>query len=412
MSQQLPSLRTGRATATATKEPPDDAAPTSERQAELRALREANVDAGKAPFAGVRIATRGELRWILGQHGWSGEYDGYQVKYGHIPPGAPTERADLREADLTQVNLAGVHLRRADLSRARLIGSDLTGADLVDIDLTAAELGFAHLDGAILNSANFEGAHLREATLRHADLSFANLRDARLVEADLRGARLRGAHLDSGTVLAKARLDAETELRDVVWEGAQLAQVDWSQVPRLGDDRLMYARRADLTTSTDGRTPGRKIDAYEAAVRANRQLATALRAHGLNEHADRFAYRAQILQRRLLLRHGKLGRWLFSGFLDGLAGYGYRPGRSLIAYLLAIVGFGAVYYVLGQAIGPQLSPLGALVFSMTSFHGRGFFPGGIAVDDPLTALAALEAFVGLVIEVSFIATFTQRFFAR
>lgn len=49
---------------------------------------------------------------------------------------------------------------------------------------------------------------------------------------------------------------------------------------------------------------------------------------------------------------------------------------------------------------------------MTSFHGRGFFPGGIALDDPITVLAAFEAFVGLVIEVSFIATFTQRFFAR
>jgi len=49
---------------------------------------------------------------------------------------------------------------------------------------------------------------------------------------------------------------------------------------------------------------------------------------------------------------------------------------------------------------------------MTSFHGRGFFPGGITVDDPITALAALEAFVGLVIEISFIATFTQRFLGK
>ncbi len=151
---------------------------------------------------------------------------------------------------------------------------------------------------------------------------------------------------------------------------------------------------------------------YEAAVRANRQLATALRSSGLNEHADRFAYRAQILQARVLRFQGKPGRWLFSRFLDGLAGYGYRPGRSLTAYLLAILGFGIVYYLLGQVVGPHLSPLGAFIFSMTSFHGRGFFPGGIGLDDPITVLAALEAFVGLVIEVSFIATFTQRFFAR
>jgi hypothetical protein len=59
------------------------------------------------------------------------------------------------------------------------------------------------------------------------------------------------------------------------------------------------------------------------------------------------------------------------------------------------------------------SPLAAFVFSVTSFHGRGFFPGeGLALDDPITVLAALEAIVGLFIEISFIATFTQRFFAR
>jgi len=63
-------------------------------------------------------------------------------------------------------------------------------------------------------------------------------------------------------------------------------------------------------------------------------------------------------------------------------------------------------------VGPPFSPLGALVFSVTSFHGRGFFPGGIKLDDPITVLAALEAVVGLTIEISFIATFTQRFFGK
>ncbi len=49
---------------------------------------------------------------------------------------------------------------------------------------------------------------------------------------------------------------------------------------------------------------------------------------------------------------------------------------------------------------------------MTSFHGRGFFPGGIKLDDPLTVLAAIEALVGLIIEVTFIATLTRRFFGQ
>jgi hypothetical protein len=52
------------------------------------------------------------------------------------------------------------------------------------------------------------------------------------------------------------------------------------------------------------------------------------------------------------------------------------------------------------------------VFSVTSFHGRGFFPGTLSLEDTLTKLAAPEAVIGLVIEISFIATFTQRFFGK
>jgi hypothetical protein len=106
------------------------------------------------------------------------------------------------------------------------------------------------------------------------------------------------------------------------------------------------------------------------------------------------------------------GQYLLSCFLDVLAGYGYKPGRSLVAYLVVICFFALNYAVLGHTVHPAISPLGALIFSVTSFHGRGFFPGGIPLDDPITVLAALEAVLGLVIEISFIATFTQRFFGK
>jgi hypothetical protein len=40
---------------------------------------------------------------------------------------------------------------------------------------------------------------------------------------------------------------------------------------------------------------------------------------------------------------------------------------------------------------------------VTSFHGRGFFPGGgRALDDPITILAATETILGLFIEITFI----------
>ena len=151
---------------------------------------------------------------------------------------------------------------------------------------------------------------------------------------------------------------------------------------------------------------------YLLAVRANRQLATALGDQGLNEQAAHFAYRAKVCQRVVLRRQGKLLGYGGSLLLDGIAGYGYKPLRSLLTYLLMIIGFAGIYYLLRDAVSPSLSPLDALVFSVTSFHGRGFAPSTqtTSLHSPLTLVAAVEAVVGLVIEITFIATFTQRFF--
>jgi hypothetical protein len=156
----------------------------------------------------------------------------------------------------------------------------------------------------------------------------------------------------------------------------------------------------------------------------------------MNEEAIPFAYRAQILQKKVFWRQVLWGQvesletstpkrelrqnaqdiwrrirsfaaYVFSWFLDILAGYGYKPGRSLLIYILMILGFATCYYLIGH-----LSPSEALIFSVTSFHGRGFLPGPFALGNPVTGLAAVEAVVGLFIEISFIATFTQRFFGR
>jgi hypothetical protein len=87
-------------------------------------------------------------------------------------------------------------------------------------------------------------------------------------------------------------------------------------------------------TNWDGKVKDRavRLEEYEVAVRANRQLAVALQAQGLNEVAARFAYRAQNLQRVVLRRQRKFGQYLFYLFLNVLAGYGYRPGRSVFWY--------------------------------------------------------------------------------
>jgi hypothetical protein len=212
-------------------------------------------------------------------------------------------------------------------------------------------------------------------------------------------------------------------LGDVRWEGQpDLTQVRWETLRRLGDEEgVSWRSPAASTTKRDHRD----------VVRAYRQVATQLRAQGLNEEAERFAERGQIRKRKQTFRQmledwrrpwllpGDFSRWLFSWFLALLAGYGFHPGRSVFWYLAVIFGFAFAYSqathgLLTFGLAPsQVAPLQwyeALVLSVSSFHGRGFFQPVQSLGDPVAILAAAEAVIGLLIEISFIATFTQRFF--
>jgi hypothetical protein len=88
---------------------------------------------------------------------------------------------------------------------------------------------------------------------------------------------------------------------------------------------------------------------FVAAVRAHRVLVVTLRSQGMNEEADRYAYRAQVLQRQVLRQQG-IRKWLAyvgSLVLDFISGYGYRPVRSFLVYVAAIVWFAIFYRWLG-----------------------------------------------------------------
>jgi hypothetical protein len=382
---------------------PDDREPSQERQAELRVAYEANVAAGQAPYEGVSIRTRGELLWVLGERGWSGTFPTEPGK------GRPNlSRALLNSANLSDVSLNAANLRGADLRRANLSGMFLRGADLSD-------------------------SYLRFANLYRAYLRFANLSGAFVREANLAGADLRSVRMDVGTVLFGATLDANTRLADVLWNGVPLTRLDWDDVRVIGDERIARDPRDERGKKKD---PLTRLHDFNNAVLAYRQLSTVLRSQGQNEQADRFGYRAQVLQRTVLRRQAllrdrrqrvKFGRrvrslasYCGSRVLDFIAGYGYKPMRSVWTYVAVIVTFAAAYFTIStNALTPFLPthPMSlqwyeALVLSISSFHGRGFFPSTLQLGDPLAILAATEAICGLLIEITFIATFTNRFFAR
>ena len=430
-----------------------------------------DIEKGIYPFGGVKLS-RADIEWLLATHenghgpvDWSDESqrerDGLDLR------GADLRDNDLSNLPLTKLrcglttterffrakeqwamartqmegsNLYLAMLEGANLCDAQLEGADLgqamlEGANLSEAQLKRADLSMAMLEGASLHNAQLESASLCRTLLVGADLHFAQLENADLMEAVLEGAdlseaKLKGVNLEGVILVSTDHIGPR--LVDVQWGDTNLAVVDWAQVIMLDDE---YEAQQKETVGGRKKNKGERLADYKTAVRAYRQLAVILRNQGLNEDAARFAYRAQLMQRKVLWYQRfdvpsivvddvallkltprdivkKIGQYLFSLFLDLLAGYGYKPWRSFLAYLLVITAFAIAYFIIGHTVGPVLSPLGSFVFSMTSFHGRGFFPGGIRLDDPLTVLAALEAFVGLLIEVTFIATLTQRLFGK
>jgi len=367
------------------------------------------------------------------------------------------EHARLEDAQLSFAHLKGGFFNEAHLENADLGGASLEEAFFTQAHLENADLGGASLEGAYfrlaqMRSASLSGAHLERADfgsawLEKVDFSGAHLQGARLYGTHLEGADLSEAHLE-GAELCSTFFDQSTKLEEVVlknkasgcalladihWGEVNVTVVDWSQVTMLGDEQRARQRKED-GKAKDSET---RLSEHFAAIRANRQLAVVLQEQGLNEDAARFAYHAQVLQRKafwfqmtqhlatrqkkrlqrfrtrrphikLRQRAKSLGAWLFSWFLFLLAGYGHKPGRSFLAYLLVIGTFMALYL----HIDPHLAWYEALVVSMTAFHGRGFSPSTFSPGDPLSIASAVEAFVGLIIEVTFIATLTRRFFGQ
>ncbi len=384
------------------------------------------------PFKDIKL-TRADVEWLLATH---------ENNRGPVDWNDPVQRQrvglDLRGAVLTNQNLQnlpltrlraglywteypGRHFTRAQINEASV---HMEGVDLRNAQLQGARLFHAQLQNATLYLAQLQEAELNEASLQNTILYSCNLEHANLEDVHLEGAfmyysRLGGANMVGTFLNAACELDTVRLvddqgdypfLVDTNWGDAVLAVLDFDTLPVLGDEQ-----KARQSHTPDGKPKDQTTRLYEyrRAVRANRQLSIVLEGQGLSEEAARFAYRAQKLQRQVFLWQRHYGQYFFSVFLDLLAGYGYRPSRSLLAYFLVNFCFAAAYYFIGPGQGINLTPLEALVFSLTSFHGRGFSAGSnIGLASPITLLAAIEAFVGLLVELTLIATFTQRLFHK
>jgi uncharacterized protein YjbI with pentapeptide repeats len=475
----------------ATPEEPDDSEPLPARQAELRASYEKNVAAGKAPYDGVAVRTRGELTWILSERGWTRDKPLSAAKRRNF------QRALFEDANLAGVALRGANVRGARFSRANLHKGDLRdatfdGADFANADLTAALLSREQTSAALfvamtsrgimlalltvvtifgvveivqrrglfwiffgfslphalhdagplpssallvvsllfgiainaisdasvrkekrriqgIEGANFSGACLVGATLSHAELPSAKFAHSNLTYADLCGATLRYAVFTQASFqrtdvsradLSAAHLDAVSVLPDLILDShTSLSNVVWADIP--------------ITPRTTGTRLVDRVARYRDSSRVYGKVGLALKQQGLFAQASTYRLLTQRAELRASFWSFEYGRWFGSWVLDRVSGYGQLPGRILATYLFVIALFAALYAIVGSSVGPSNlipGPIDAIVFSVTSFHGRGFFPNeNIGLHHPLTILAAAEAVVGLFLELVLIATFSRRF---
>lgn len=348
-------------------------------------------------------------------------------------------RANIREVNLDNAELQGSCLASAvfagsNLRRTRLDGADLSDADLRGTTLSGAKLHGANLQNAQLGSSDFGIVHpevrtssddprrrpLAESRGEEAadflgcDQHHEKLRELRKFDPSfpsyLGPADLRNASFDDETRLDSVTLSnpqhGSARTADINWNDVNLSVINWRDALASGD-----GLRAALGLGNRSQKPGfRSGELVEEWVRSNRLLAAILASQGLSEIADHYAYRAQVAQRRMYKQEGQAGRWIFSLFLALIAGYGYRPIRAVFCYF-AVISLFWILYLIEAPDRHAISPLGALILSIASFHGRGLFPNGVALDSAIVVTAACQAVVGLVVEATFIATFAQRFLA-
>ncbi len=278
--------------------------------AERRSIKP-NWEQGIYPFKDIKL-TRADVEWLLATHengrgpvDWNDESQ------------REREGLDLRGANLRQEYLSGLPLARmsgglafdewyhateeerniaaAQLQKARLTKAQLQGANLRGVQLQGAYLATAQLQKARLTRAQLQGANLRGVQLQGAYLWGAQLQKANLGGVQLQGAYLHMADLEDarlGGVTLSDQIYGSARLADIRWGEVNLAVIDWGHVTRLGDEEVAQQEKDSDGKIKDKQT---RVNEYKEAVRANRQLAVVLRDQGLNEEADHFAYRAQLL---------------------------------------------------------------------------------------------------------------------
>lgn len=266
--------------------------------------------------------------------------------------------------------LSGYQLRKSQLSGINLVNiGHKEGFALIDCDLYRANLSEAHLFGC-----DFSGSSLMKA-----DLRFSNLHCANFTGCNLLGTRLEGCRLDNA-----------------VW-GEQIIQEQ-------------QAKQA--------KTEASRRDYWQQAEEIYRNLRKATEQEGLFEISGHFFEREMVMRRFQMPLLSS--RRLFSKIVDAFCGYGERPIRVVMFSMIAILCFGAGYFLLGIndndiliAINTNNSLLENIqhfltccYFSVVTFTTLGY--GDLTPLGLSRFLAAIEAFIGSFTLALFVVVFVKK----
>lgn len=257
-----------------------------ERKKYLEELRSIDIDVDKGiyPFDGIKLS-RADVEWLLATHdNGLGPVVDWRVKSYPARWGLMLWYVDLRAVNLTKLPMGSIGLMNAHLEKADLHEAHLEGANLSKAHLEWSGLYWTHLEGTNLAEAHLGGADFFESFFSDT----TRLRDVVLTDQEV----------------------GEVSFPNVHWGDVNVTEVDWSSLSVLGDER-----KALRAVDDKRRKRYKKVNLtyyFQTATRSYRQLAVVLRNQGLNEEANRFAYRAQLMQRKVFWYQRKILRYLGS----------------------------------------------------------------------------------------------------
>ena len=287
--------------------------------------------------------------------------------------------------NLSGKDLSGIYLSGANLQGALLAGANLQGARLWGTNLQEAYLVYAELQMASLSGANLQGAHLTDANLQGVHFESSHLERVDLFGVEsLEGAYFHNVFLDN-TRMRRGQLGKEIgeeveEKYDEAKEAYLALKNNFAEIGRYRDESWAYIKERQM---------GKMCSAPWRARRfyGKSQLSDSWRSKLPARHPRVWWFYA---------RH--TWKWFWDWVAEGTCKYGESIFRTLGTMSVALVGFAALYRLLGAVVDVNGNLSNGWLHCLL-YSGGAFTTFGVdtlrPANDWIRALSIFESGVGI-----------------